>query len=131
MINEYHDDKPLGEFIAHRRKELKLTLKDLSQYCSVSINFLSLVERGKKFPSDSVLQKLEIKLQLKSGTLFSKVNKVSPTVVDAIISERHSGLHELLEELMKNKIKDDSLRDELIKEVYSVYEDFLDRHNLK
>ncbi|OME54035.1 hypothetical protein BSK59_15755 [Paenibacillus odorifer] len=54
-------DKPKNDFgmiIHQKRKDLKLTLQFVADYCDVSVNFVSLVERGVKSPSDKVVLKL-------------------------------------------------------------------------
>ncbi|EJW14087.1 helix-turn-helix domain-containing protein [Paenibacillus alvei] len=121
-----------GELINKRRKELKLTLKSISSFCGVSVNFISLVERGQKSPRDEVILKLAQILKLDEDLLFKTLDKIHPSVqsnVKNVINE-HDGFKELLGELYK-KVKDEKMREELYEEVYSVYTDFLKRNNLE
>lgn len=120
-----------GKLISNKRKEKKLTLKDVSEYCGVSINFISLIERGIKSPSDNVIVRLSDILEMDEYLLLKYFNKLPPLVktnVNKAIYE-HDGLKELFGELSE-KVKDESLREKLYDEVYEVYLDFLKRNNL-
>ncbi|WP_090739350.1 helix-turn-helix domain-containing protein [Paenibacillus sp. Mc5Re-14] len=134
MRSEYVPDeskKIFGELISIKRKEKKLHLKDVAKYCDVSLNFISLIERGIKSPSDTVIVKLSEILEIDEYILFQIVGKIPPTIkdnVNTLIGE-HEGLKELLGELSK-KVKDEKMREKLYQEVYEVYLDFLRRNGL-
>lgn len=118
-----------GEFIMSQRKKQNLRLRDVASHCNVSINFISLIERGKKLPSDKVIMKLSEILNVEDSKLFSMINRISPAIIESVNTAEHEGLRELLTQIHE-KVKEESLRQELLDEVYSVYNDFLKRHNL-
>jgi transcriptional regulator with XRE-family HTH domain len=60
----------LGAEIRAMRRALNMTLSDLAQAASLSIGFLSLVERGQKRPSLDALQRLSKALGIEVGWLF-------------------------------------------------------------
>lgn len=132
MRKRQNQDKSpsFGSYLMERRKSLNLTLKDVAEHCGVSINYISLIERGEKTPSDKVLQKLEEVLEFENGKLFSMTNRISPYMINAIFTSEHEGLLDLFSEVLKNKFPEE-LREQLLKEVESVYIDFLNRHNIK
>ena len=61
----------LGNIIKIRRKELKITQRDLAELSSVSINTITKIERGEANPSIRLLEKIsnilgmEVKLEVK------------------------------------------------------------------
>ena len=55
--------KSLGEFIRDRRDELDLSLREFARQVGCSAPFASDVERGRRFPSDSMLEDMARVLQ--------------------------------------------------------------------
>jgi transcriptional regulator with XRE-family HTH domain len=121
-----------GKIIHEQRKKKKNTLKHVAERVGVSTNFISLLERGLKAPSDKVIIKLADVLEINEGVLFKALGRVHPSIrgnVETAVQE-HEGLKELLSELT-DKVKEEPLREELYEEVYNVYLAFLKRHNIK
>lgn len=61
----------IGKQIRIRRKELKMTLKELSEKTNVSISFLSQVELDKCSPTLETLRKIADTLQIHPSAFFS------------------------------------------------------------
>ncbi|MGG4105221.1 helix-turn-helix transcriptional regulator [Paenibacillus lautus] len=134
MRSEHVSDenkKRFGNLISEKRKQKKLHLKDIAKFCGVSLNFISLIERGIKSPSDSVIVKLSQVLEIDEGILFQTLDRIPPSIKNNVSTaiHEHDGFKELLGELSE-KVKDENLREKLYEEVYEVYLDFLKRNNL-
>jgi transcriptional regulator with XRE-family HTH domain len=54
----------MGAVIRRERQERDLTLKDLAERSALSLVYLGEIERGKKYPSASVLEKIAEALEL-------------------------------------------------------------------
>jgi transcriptional regulator with XRE-family HTH domain len=120
-----------GKIIHQKRRRKNLTLQQISKYCGVSLNFISLVERGVRTPSDEIILKLSEILGIESEDLFVVLGKIHPQIrTNVLIAIEHEGLKELFQEL-NNKVQEEPLRNQLYEEVYNTYLDFLERHNLK
>lgn len=134
LRSEYVPDeikKKFGRLISKKRKEKRLHLKDIAKHCGVSLNFISLIERGIKSPSDNVIVKLSEVLEIDEDILFQTLEKIPPSIKENVSTaiHEHDGFKELLAEL-SDKVKDEKLREKLYEEVYEVYLDFLKRNNL-
>lgn len=68
----------IGAEIRAMRRALNLTLHDLAQAASLSVGFLSLVERGQKRPSLEALQRLSKALGVEVGWLFPPSPNADP-----------------------------------------------------
>lgn len=128
MSSSSYSKKLFGKTVSNKRKSLKLTLQQVATMCGVSTNFVSLIERGLKLPSENVIVKLSKALEIDENELFRLAGKLHPQVIQAI--QDHVGLRELFFEVTKT-VKDESQRQELFEEVYNVYLDFLKRHNIR
>ena len=64
------DGRAVGLEIRAMRRAQNMTLKDLAQAASLSVGFLSLVERGQKQPSLDALQRISKALSVEIGWLF-------------------------------------------------------------
>ncbi len=63
----------MGIVIRRERQERKLTLKELAERSALSVVYLGEVERGKKYPSASVLERLAAALDLEVPDLLELV----------------------------------------------------------
>ena len=63
----------MGAVVRRERQERKLTLKELAERSSLSVVYLGEVERGKKYPSASVLERLAGALDLEVSDLLEYV----------------------------------------------------------
>jgi transcriptional regulator with XRE-family HTH domain len=68
----------LGEKIKYFRKEQKMTIKDLSGKTSLSVGFISNIERGQNSPSISNLQQICEALEVNLMEVLQDVNEQSP-----------------------------------------------------
>ena len=74
MSNLYRKSHLLGTKLKNIRKLNKLTLEDLSERCSQhspkhapSVSYLSMIENGKRLPSEEVLKQIAIVFQKDSS----------------------------------------------------------------
>ena len=63
----------MGTTIRRERQAQGLTLKDLAQRAALSVVYLGEIERGKKYPSALVLEKLAEALELTMPDLLERV----------------------------------------------------------
>lgn len=63
----------MGTTIRRERQALGLTLKDLAERAALSVVYLGEIERGKKYPSALVLEKLAEALELSMPDLLERV----------------------------------------------------------
>jgi transcriptional regulator with XRE-family HTH domain len=63
----------MGLVLRRERRERKLTLKELAERSALSVVYLGEVERGKKYPSASVLDRLAAALELEVADLLELV----------------------------------------------------------
>lgn len=63
----------MGAVIRRERRERQLTLRDLAERSALSVVYLGEVERGKKYPSAMVLERLADALQLSVADLLEMV----------------------------------------------------------
>ena len=72
-----NDAKNLGRTIKHRRAMIPLTLNKIAAISGVSPSHLGRIERGERFPSASVLQKIAKPLGFEESELFSLAGYLS------------------------------------------------------
>lgn len=63
----------VGTVIRHERRERGLTLKELAERAIVSVVYLGEIERGKKYPSPIVLERLAGALEMETPDLLERV----------------------------------------------------------
>ncbi|MEL6277964.1 MAG: cupin domain-containing protein [Pseudomonadota bacterium] len=68
--NDSKETQSVGAEIRAMRRAQNMTLSDLAQASSLSVGFLSLVERGQKQPSLDALQRISRALSIEIGWLF-------------------------------------------------------------
>ena len=76
MDNEYRNH--LGRIIKQQRISLPLTLQELSAKSKVSASHLGRIERGERFPSAHILQKIARPLDFEEDELFTLAGYLSP-----------------------------------------------------
>ena len=76
MVNKYENH--LGRIIKQQRISLPLTLQELAAISGVSLSYLGRVERGERFPSAHVLQKIARPLGFSEDELFTLAGYLSP-----------------------------------------------------
>jgi transcriptional regulator with XRE-family HTH domain len=68
----------LGEFIAARRRDAELSLRQLAEQTGVSNPYLSQIERGLRKPSAEILQSLAKALRVSAETLYVRAGILDP-----------------------------------------------------
>jgi transcriptional regulator with XRE-family HTH domain len=63
----------VGEIIRRERRERRLTLKELAERAIISVVYLGEIERGKKYPSPIVLERLAAALEMDISDLLEMV----------------------------------------------------------
>jgi transcriptional regulator with XRE-family HTH domain len=72
------DSNHLGGIIKQQRIALSLTLQELAASSGVSASHLGRMERGERFPSAHILQKIARPLQFEEDELFTLAGYLSP-----------------------------------------------------
>ena len=72
------DENPLGGIIKQQRISLSLTLHELAAASGVSASHLGRIERGERFPSAHILQRLAKPLSFEEDELFTLAGYLSP-----------------------------------------------------
>jgi transcriptional regulator with XRE-family HTH domain len=65
--------RTVGEVVRRERRERRLTLKHLAERAIISVVYLGEIERGKKYPSPVVLERLAGALELDVSDLLELV----------------------------------------------------------
>ncbi len=110
--------KSFGERIRERREELDLSLRELAKQVECSPPFLSDVEHGRRFPSDSVLVEIARVLKLEADELrqldprapvedLKRMTERNPTYALAFrtMVEKRPSPEELLDFLQSNSLR--------------------------
>lgn len=79
----------LGAIIKQQRISLPLTLQELAAKSGVSASHLGRIERGERFPSAHILQKIAKPLAFEEDELFTLAGYLSPQPV--MVTERSPG----------------------------------------
>lgn len=72
------DSNHLGAILKQQRISLSLTLQELAGKSGVSASHLGRIERGERFPSAHILQKLAKPLAFEEDELFTLAGYLSP-----------------------------------------------------
>lgn len=72
------DANVLGKMIKHQRLALSLTLQELAAKSGVSASHLGRIERGERFPSAHVLNRIAGPLSFREDQLFSTAGYLTP-----------------------------------------------------
>jgi len=73
-----NNNRNLGRILKQRRVSLLLTLRGLAARSGVSASHLGRIERGERFPSGHILQKIARSLGFDEGELFTLAGYLSP-----------------------------------------------------
>ena len=79
----------IGGIIKQQRIGIPLTLQELSAKANVSASHLGRIERGERFPSAHILQKIAVPLGFEENELFTLAGYLSAK--SPMIAERPSG----------------------------------------
>lgn len=72
------NNKSLGRILKQRRLVMGLTIRKLASLSDISLSHLGRIERGERFPSASILQKMAAPLGFEESELFSLAGYLSP-----------------------------------------------------
>lgn len=72
------DAANIGKIIKHQRVTTPLTLHKLSELSGVSPSYLGRIERGQRFPSARILQKIAKHIGFNEDELFAQAGYLSP-----------------------------------------------------
>lgn len=72
------DSNHLGQIIKQQRIALSLTLQELAAKSGVSASHLGRIERGERYPSAHILQKIAPPLTFEEDELFTLAGYLSP-----------------------------------------------------
>ena len=92
MPDDNNSSKNLGKIIKRQRIAIPLTLKELSARTSVSSSHLGRIERGKRFPSAHILQRIARPLGFEESQLFALGGYLSPQSAAEMIAENNDRL---------------------------------------
>ena len=76
IMNDYR--KNLGKILKQQRQAVNLTLYDLSAASGVSPSHLGRIEKGERFPSADILQRIAKPLKFGEEELFTLAGYLSP-----------------------------------------------------
>ena len=84
-----NNSKNLGIILKRQRVAVPLTLRELSTRSGVSSSHLGRIERGERFPSAHILQRIAKPLEFEESKLFALAGYLSPKLSTeaAIIAE--------------------------------------------
>ena len=85
---ERADQSQIGKLIKQQRVSLSLTLQQLASKASVSASHLGRIERGERFPSAHVLQRIAKPLAFEEDEIFTLAGYLSPQRTPAGAAER-------------------------------------------
>jgi transcriptional regulator with XRE-family HTH domain len=67
----------LGRMLKQKRQSVSLTLRDVSQVSGVSASHLGRIEKGERFPSADILQRIARPLGLSESEIFTMAGYLS------------------------------------------------------
>jgi len=78
IYDDIGSGRNLGRMIKQHRATVPLTLVEMAAHCGVSAAYLGRIERGERFPSARVLQKIARPLGFEEGDLLVLAGYLSP-----------------------------------------------------
>lgn len=114
-----------GKKLRELRKETGLSLFKVSKKLHISGNYLSLLERGKQSPSNTVLYNIAEFYNVPSQELFDLYEKIDPNEANNIINAPPS-LRKVLTQLSVDKKLSDDEKERLSKVVSDLINEALD-----
>lgn len=108
-----------GSKIREYREKKEYTLKEVAKRIGVSLNYISLIERGMRVPCDDLLYKLSEVLEVNVVEIFSLYNKVPPTFLNC------KSLFEIVCRIEKDDRIDEKDRESIFDMINKQYEDLI------
>ncbi len=78
----------IGENIRKRRREKKLRQEDLAELCSISTNYIGMIERGEKLPSLETFIDILNALEISADEILCGAVKTGYTVKESILASK-------------------------------------------
>ncbi len=108
-----------GSKIREYREKKEYPLKYVAKKIGVSLNYISLIERGLRVPCDNILYKLSEVLEVNVVEIFSLYNKVPPTYLNG------KSLFEIVCRIEKDDKLDEKDRESIFDMISKQYEDLV------
>jgi len=109
------------------RTKKQASMREVAEFLDVSENFVSLVERNKKIPSDEVIRLIAKYYMLEEGYLFGRFGKIPVEVSEEI--RQHEQLHRILYDISTNDKLCEDKKDKLYDDIARLYIDTLKRED--
>lgn len=113
-----------GKKLRELRKETGLSIFKVAKQLHISGNYLSLLERGKQSPSNTVLYNIAEYYNIDSSELFRLYNKLDPQEMNDIINTPKN-IRKLLTQLSLEKKLSDEEKRNVQKEIIKLTEQFM------
>lgn len=112
-----------GAFLREMRKNKGLSLFKVAKHINISGNYLSEIERGKKNPSDLVLEALAEYYELDIQEVFERYDRVHTASYEEM--KKHPELLKVIRTISTDKRINNEELDTLANELYSIYQDII------
>ena len=96
--------KTFAENIKYYRKEQGFSQQTLAEKCDIATNYLSEIERGQKFPSVEIIERLSRELNIPASLFFLEAN--SKIDDNDLIKKRNKEFSEKLINTVTNLLKE-------------------------
>ncbi|MGF9741560.1 helix-turn-helix transcriptional regulator [Priestia megaterium] len=117
----------IGMELRLKRTEMRKSLREVAEAVRVSENFLSMVERDKKVPSDCVIKALAKYYMLEEAYLFERFDRIPIVVAEEI--KDHKLLHETLYDISTNDKLSEDVKKKLYEDIQQLYLETLKRED--
>lgn len=117
--------KKAGDKLRALRKETGLSVFKVAKKVNISGNYLSLLERGKQSPSDTVIYNLAEFYNIDSKDLFALYDKIDPGSMEEI-KKLNPSLRQILTQLSIDKRLSDDEKVELSANIKDLINEYLD-----
>lgn len=107
-----------GNFLRNERHKLKLSVFKVAKSIGISGNYLSLIERGKIMPSDTILYSIAEFYKKDPNEIFSLFQKVYSEDIKEMLSI--PSIRKLLLELSQDKKLSIEEKEQIADEVYEI-----------
>ncbi|WP_300869651.1 helix-turn-helix domain-containing protein [uncultured Clostridium sp.] len=115
-----------GSKIREYREKKEYTLKEVAEKIGVTLNYISLIERGLRVPCDDILYKLSEVLEVE---IFSLYNKIPPSFLDN--DNTKPNLFKMICEIERNKEINTEDKKFLLGNLQKAYKKILARKGMK
>ncbi|MCI9069947.1 MAG: helix-turn-helix transcriptional regulator [Clostridium sp.] len=118
-----------GSKIREYREKKEYTLKEVAEKIGVTLNYISLIERGLRVPCDDILYKLSEVLEVNVVEIFSLYNKIPPSFLDN--DNTKPNLFKMICEIERNKEINTEDKKFLLGNLQKAYKKILARKGMK